>query len=131
MDTLLDQGLTSLLDHLNKAICARWITLQVPDTDGQRLRLIASVGVDGQAGNDPRIDSKDAAAKAFASGEIVLADGPASPSTRVKAGKQVGIRSLIYIPVKHDTQVIGVLSIGSEDVDAFRPETSSVLTAYA
>jgi PAS domain S-box-containing protein len=95
------------------------------------LRLIASVGVDCQAGNIPRIDSKYAAAKALVSGELLLVDGPASPSTSVKAGKQVVIKSLIYIPVRHETQVVGVLSIGSEDADAFRPETSSVLTAYA
>ena len=120
-----------LLDQLNKSICARWTTLRIPDSGGQRLQLIASAGVDWPAANDLLIASDDAAAKAFASGELVLADGSASPLTNGLSREQSVIRSLIHIPVKDDTQVVGVLSIGSEYADALQPETSSVLTAYA
>lgn len=131
MDILTDQGIIELLEHLQTATCACWVTLRVLDSQGEQLVLTASVGADWSKTQDIRADSDDPVAIAFLSGESSLIDGVGLYPTDAESGDDAAIKSSIHIPLRHRNMILGVLSIASEDTDAFKPETSSILTAYA
>lgn len=93
--------------------------------------LVASTGAELPAIPEVRTDPGDAGVMAFRSNEmIVVNDYPSYPSP-FQTGIDKEFNSLVHLPVRNNQEVLGVLSIGSKDKHAFKPEITAILEAYA
>ncbi len=131
MDSQATQQVIQLLEQLNTATRSHRATLRVPGPDGEGLVLVASAGVGKSTLPEVRTDSAEAALIAFRSNEKIVVNDYASYPSVIQSAIDEELNSLLYLPVGNDERILGVLAIGSKESDAFQPEVTSILEAYA
>ena len=121
-----DEKLDLLMEELLRVAESAWVSLRVPDPDGNDPRLVALAG----ALPFPDFGSEASAfvTSAMESGEpVVVNNYQAQPGPQPWA-TSIGVNSLVTLPIKGTSETVGVASVISREVDHFSPERVRLLT---
>ncbi len=109
------------------------VGIDLPSPDNGKLRLYALDFPGGgnliQEGLEPEAGEHDSSVKVFETGETIVVpreELDASPLTA-----QLGVRSLVHLPMTGRSKVVGVLSVGSFKDDAFPDSDLTFLAQIA
>ncbi|WP_283167395.1 PAS domain S-box protein [Methanocella conradii] len=127
----LDEFLSSVLNRLVHLVKAKSIVLLLRDPD--RIYVRAGVGVDDLV----RARLSTPATKGFScmitpTGEpLYIEDAQSEPRANNTVFKEIGVRSMLGVPVKHRGEVVGVLHVEWGDVHPYKKEEQDVLQVIA
>jgi len=116
----LDQILTSIVDKLPPIMGVKACTIRLVDPATNRLELVASSGLSDDYLNRGSIRREDSIFKALKGEPVAIYDATTDP--RVNYHEEIigeGIKSILAIPIRNETEVIGVMRLLTSDHHTF------------
>jgi formate hydrogenlyase transcriptional activator len=108
------------------------VGIDLPSPEDGKLRIYAldfdDFGSPVEAGYEPLADEKAAALRAFRTGEAVI---QSDEELQDRPLRELGIRSVIHVPMTGRGGIVGVLSLGTRREDAFSENDLPFLTKVA
>jgi signal transduction histidine kinase/CHASE1-domain containing sensor protein len=122
---------TQALDKLAVLAAADWVTLRLPKKDEPGLHLVAASGpaVAQHAPVAVFTESMAMSAQAFAEGKMMVIGDYATRPTASQALVDLGMRSMVILPVKSGDRTMGLVTVISKDENHFGPDLVHLLAA--
>ncbi|MCH8297301.1 MAG: GAF domain-containing protein [Chloroflexi bacterium] len=122
---------TDALEKLVVLASADWVTLRLPKEGEPGLRLVAASGpaVAEYAPIPVFTKAMTMSMAAFAEGRIIVIDDYASQPAASQILVDLGMQSMVILPVKTGDRTMGVVTVISKDKNHFSPELVELLTA--
>jgi signal transduction histidine kinase len=122
---------TQALDKLAVLAAADWVTLRLPKNDEPSLHLVAASGpaVSEHAPVAVFTEAMAMSARAFAEGKMVVIDDYAARPTASQNLIDLGMQSMVILPVKSAEKTMGLVTVISKDKSHFGPELVGLLAA--
>jgi len=115
---------TEALEKLAVLASADWVTLRLPKEDAPGLHLVAAAGP--AVGKFP---PTPVFTEAFTEGTIMVIDDYSSHATASKRLTDLGMRSMVILPVRASERISGLITVISREKRHFNPELVALLTA--
>ena len=122
---------TAALERLAVLAGAEWVTLRLPKEEEPGLHLVAASGT--AVAEYPPIpvftEAMTMSTAAFTEGKIIVIDDYANEPTASQSLVDLGMRSMVILPVKTSSYAVGLVTVISKDTSHFGPELVDLLTA--
>jgi GAF domain-containing protein len=128
----------AILEKAHSLCGVEYGTLQLHD--GEKFRILTRRGFPetvGQSWRDPYSVEPNSPLRALLEGEPlaeipdVIAYQAKAPNPRAEAAIAVGIRSVLFLPLRRDNLLLGVISAGRKDAKPFRAKEVALLQNFA
>ena len=122
---------TKALERLAVLAAADWVTLRLHKEDEPGLHLVAASGpaVAKLAPVPVFTEAMTMSTQAFAEGKMVVIDDYAARPTASQALIDLGMESMVILPVKAGERTLGLVTVISKDKGHFGPELVDLLAA--
>jgi diguanylate cyclase (GGDEF)-like protein len=126
----LEEVMSIVVEEARTLTGASAAVVELPDGDELVYRAVAGTAADYQGTRSKRADSLSG--RALATGEtLVCYDSEEDPRVDREHCRQMGVRSLIVVPLVHGAEARGVLKVYGPTPEAFTEEHVRVLSALA
>lgn len=101
--------------------------------EGDQLRIHQGYGYSSEGKKNLRLAMDTSAGYVFTTGEVYSSGDVLSPGNRFKVHPKASrqYRSLICVPIKLGTQILGVLNVDGEEINSFTKDDEDYLTYLA
>ncbi|HIM63018.1 MAG TPA: GAF domain-containing protein [Dehalococcoidia bacterium] len=124
---------TAAMEKVAALADADWVTLRMPDDQEPGLHLIAAAGP--EVAEKPPIQvftgAMTVSTKVFGEGSVVVIDDYANQPAASQQLVNLGMRSMVVLPVKTSDRTLGLVTVISKKQGHFSPELVQLLTAVS
>ena len=126
-----DEKVAPVLDELVEVSGADWVTLRRASVGGQHLDLVAAAGpAIGESPPLPFLDGQESlSGEAIRRSQLIVVNDYPSHPKAPRTNVNLGMKSLVLIPLKAEGRSMGVLNLVSREPNFFTPELARLLTA--
>ena len=126
----LDEILTTIVNTLPKVLGVKGCTIRLLHPATNRLELVAASGLSDEYLNRGSISREDSIFIVLKGEPVAIYDAESDPRVDYhEAIRQEGIKSILVVPIKNGSEIIGVLRLLTESKHSFTPaETSFAVT---
>ena len=124
---------TAAMEKVAALADADWVTLRMPNDQEPGLHLIAAAGP--EVAEKPPIQvftgAMTVSTKVFGEGSVVVIDDYANQPAASQQLVNLGMRSMVVLPVKTSDRTLGLVTVISKKQGHFSPELVQLLTAVS
>ncbi len=120
---------TQALEILTELAAADWVTLRLPKKEEPGLHLVAASGpaVAERAPVPIFTEAMAMSTQAFSEGRMIVIDDYAATPTASQSLVDLGMQSMVILPVKAGDRTLGLVTVISKDKSHFSPELVNLL----
>jgi len=120
---------TAAMEKLAVLAGADWVTLRLPKENAPGLHLMAASGPEVAEHPPTQVftNAMTMSTAAFVEGKTAVIDDYANQPTASQALVDLGMQSMVILPIKSGDRTVGLVTVISKDKSYFRPELSALL----